>query len=152
MVKITSRDRDYIKTIYLLGGEEKPTSPSELASKMGVSRVGALEKMKRIEDLGFGKYINRKGIILNKKSIRMIENAAKRHHLVEKFLQDSLNIDQAEACEEATKIALELSDNTIEKISSIIRPGPTCRCGFNIGEKIELEDLRDCPWLKNKQI
>lgn len=151
MAKITSRDRDYIKTIYLLGGEDEPTSPSELANKMGVSKVGALEKMRRLEDLGFGKYVARKGILLNKKSINLIEEAAKRHHLVEKFLQDSLGIKHPEACKESSKIALELSDETIEEISTIVKPGSTCSCGFNIGKEVELEKLRNCPWLRNEQ-
>lgn len=136
--------------IYLLGGKNRPTSPSKLANRMDVSRVGALEKMKRLENLGYGKYIAKKGIILNEKSIEMIERDAKRHHLVEKFLQESLEIKQPEACEEATKIALKLSDNTIEKISSTIGCGPTCECGFKIGEEVKLEELHDCPWLKNK--
>ncbi len=149
---ITQRDREYIKKIYLLGGKEIPTSPSELAREMNVSKVGALDKMRRLEELGFAEYIKNKGILLNSKGIKEIEEGAKRHHLVEKFLRESLDIDQEEACVESTKIAFRLSNRTIEKISSQLDPGTTCRCGFRIGKYTELRDLKNCPWLNNEKI
>jgi len=145
---ITTRDRLYLRAIFLLNGSEKPVGPLELSRSMDVSKEGAYQEMKRIEKLGFGKYLVQKGIIINKKALEIIEKDVKRHHLLEKFLQKSLDLSHDEACKESSNIDQLISEKLMEKIGKKIGPLSSEDCICVIKNPLHPDDLRKCHWIK----
>ncbi len=146
---LTSRDREYIQMILMLDGVEDPVSPSKLAENMEVSRVAALKKMKRLASIGLGNYIPNQGMILNDESKDILRDTSRRHHIVEKYLQESLDLAQEKACKEAVKIASLLGDESIENMYSSIND-PICDCGYRIGDELEVGTLKRCHWLDER--
>lgn len=147
MNELTSRDREYILAIFLLRGGERPVGPSELSKNIGVSRVGALKKMKRLAERGLGEYISHKGLELNDKGIDIVEKDIRRHHLVEEYFKRTLDLDFKKACEESSTMAGSMSDELIEAISEDLS-GIECECGTCIEPPYSPDELMNCHWCK----
>ncbi len=147
---LTERDREHMVSIFLLRGHEKPIGPSALATKMEVSRSGALQKMKRLEKLGFGDYIPEKGLKLNKEGKKVVEEDIFRHHLIEYFFQETLGLNFEEACEEAEKLGGDMSERMVELIKERCEEDMRCECGSCLDPPYQPSDLQGCHWLKKK--
>ncbi len=146
---LTKRDREYMRVVFLLNGSEVPIGPSKLAKKMGVSRVGVLRKMRRIAELGMGDYIEQSGLILNSEGIEVVEKDIQNHHLIENFLQESLDMDFNEACKESSKIGDIISDHLIECIKEKLGDDIDCECGICLDPPYTPNKLKKCHWLKD---
>jgi len=146
---LTKRDKEYMRAVFLLNGAKEAVGPSEVAKKFDISRVGVLRKMKRIADLGMGDYIEQSGLILNSKGKKIVEKDIKNHHLIESFLQESLDMDFEEACKESSKIGDMISDNFIECIKEKLGDDISCECGLCLDPPYSPKNLKDCHWCKN---
>ncbi|MFW6141104.1 MAG: metal-dependent transcriptional regulator [Candidatus Saliniplasma sp.] len=147
---LTKRDRKYVRAIYLKEGFKRPVGPSELAEDMKVSRVGALQKMKRLEGQGLGEYMSKEGLILNSDGVDIVEEDIKRHHLLEKFLQEALGMGFEEACEESSRLGSVVSKEMIERIGKNYREYLECECGLCLKPPYEIGDLKECHWIKRQ--
>ncbi|MFO7791912.1 MAG: metal-dependent transcriptional regulator [Candidatus Saliniplasma sp.] len=147
---LTERDRKYMIAIYLKEGYERPVGPSELAKDMDVSRVGALQKMRRLENQGLGEYQSKKGLILNGDGIDIVEEDVRRHHLLEKFLQESLGMDFEDACRESSRLGSVVSEEMMERIDMNYREYLECECGLCLDPPYEPGDLEECHWIKKE--
>ncbi|MFW5946808.1 MAG: metal-dependent transcriptional regulator [Candidatus Natronoplasma sp.] len=146
--ELTKRDREHMITIFLLGGLNDPIGPSKLAANRDMSRAGALQKMKRLEEYGVGEYMPKKGLKINSRGKEIIDNEILRHHVVENFFQESLGMDFEEACKESSKLSFEMSERMIELIYSSYGDKISCDCGLCLDPPFKPEDLRGCHWCK----
>ena len=96
MELLTNRDREYLRVLYMLKGSSTPVGPVKLSKKIGVTKVCAFQKMRRLEALGYGEYIVRQGLKLNNKAKKVVEQDVKRHHIIEAFLERKLGLAEAE--------------------------------------------------------
>lgn len=145
---LTNRDREYLRVIYMLKGLEDPIGPVKLSKKIGVTKVCAFQKMHRLEALGYGKYILRKGLQLNEKAENLIDEDMKRHHIIEAFLQKKLGFTHEQACIESEKLEQSMSQTLFKKINKIrINPFDSC-CSYNPACKPTPSDLKNCPWVQ----
>ena len=149
-VELTSRDREYLRALFILGGGNNPVGPSRLGELISVSKVAALEKMRRLEALGFGVYIHRRGLMLNDDGISMVQRDIQRHHVVERFLEDNLGMDSTEACLESSAMDPYISDNFLKNAFSALGEDISCDCGCCIEEYYEPKALYDCHWFKKQ--
>ena len=145
---LTNRDREYLRGIFLLEGTIKPVGPSQLSKCIGVSKEAAFQEMRRLEFLGFGKYIPKEGLKLNDNAISIVENDVKRHHILEKFLKKTLNMSHKDACDESINIDPYISEKLMNNISNKIGLFDICDCGCIIKSPIEIKDLKNCNWVK----
>ncbi len=148
--ELTKRDKEHMISIFLLEGHEKPVGPSELATNMEVSRAGALQKMKRLEELGVGDYIPEKGLKLNQEGVSIVEEDIFRHHVIEQFFQETLGLEFEEACKEAEKLGGEMSERMVELIRENCEEDMRCKCGSCLDPPYEPSDLDGCHWLRKK--
>jgi len=148
----TQRDREYLRALFFLGAHEEPVGPSKLSELMGISRAGALQKNRRIEKLGYGKYIENKGILLNEKAVESIKKDISKHHAIETFFKKSLGMDAKEACEESSKIENHVSSRLLQKIYDELEDELDCECGKCIDPNVDSDpdDLYDCHWYKKR--
>ena len=117
---------------------------------MGVTKEAAFQEMRRLEILGFGKYVLKKGLKLNNKAILIVEKDIKKHHILEKFLKKTLNISHKDACIESSKIDPFISEKLIKNIVSKIGIINKGFCGCNLKSPIDPEDLKKCNWIKKR--
>lgn len=148
MDQLTNRDREYLRVLYVLNGFTDPVGPVLLSKKIGVSKVCAFQKMRRLEALGYGKYVLRKGLKLNKKACSLVEQDVKKHHVLEAFLQKKLGLTHHQACIESEKLDSSVSQTLFNKINSTLMKQVSSCCRYNPKEELTVSDLKKCPWMK----
>ena len=146
---LTIRDKEYIRAICILGGTENSVGPVNLAKKLNVSKECAHQKMHRLKILGYGSYKTREGLLLNEKAIEIVKNEFRRHHALEKFLQDALGISHEDACREASRIDPVISNEVMSKIFEKTNKNSACCCDFSLGTVIDIKQLQNCPWAQS---
>ncbi len=138
---LTNRDKQYLRAVFLLQGSTRPVGPQELAVKMSVSKVCTFQKMRRLEALGYGEYIHRKGLLLNKLGILIIEQDIKKHHILERFLEDTLKMTSQESCDHSNQLGPFICDKLINDIANKMGSKMNCNCGKCIETTKNSDDL-----------
>jgi DtxR family Mn-dependent transcriptional regulator len=146
---ITNRDKQYLRAVFTLKGATEPVGPNELATKLGVSKVCAFQKMRRLEAMGYGEYYPRKGLQLNETGISMVEQEVKRHHVIERFLENTLKITSQEACDHSSNIGPFINERLIDNIANNMEAVIDCRCGHCLDTSPNGTELKHCHWLNN---
>ncbi len=112
----TGNREDYIINILRLTEGEGVAKTTELASYMGVSPASVSEMIKVLAKEGLVDYEKYKGVSLTDKGITYARQLRKKHHVVERFLTDYLNVDHKTAHEEACRIEHAISDDSAIKM------------------------------------
>jgi len=145
---LTNRDKQYLRAVFLLQGSTHPVGPKSLAVKMGVSKVCAFQKMRRLETMGYGEYHLRKGLKLNDLGVLLIKEDIKNHHILEKFFQNTLKMTSREACDQSNHIGPFVSEKLINNIVNIIGEKTNCACGHCLETPKNYSELEHCHWLR----
>jgi len=144
----SARDKEYLRACFALGGSTKSVGPVAMAKRMGVSKVCAYQKMRRLEALGLGVYTGRAGLRLNGIGVSAVKRDILRHHLLEEFLIDTLKMDHNVACNESSRMNDHLSQRLMEGINQ--RPRSSCKCDGCVENADDIKCLEGCHWLKRK--
>ena len=143
---VTCRDEEYLRAIFLLNGLDKPVGPTELAKTLGVNKVSSYEKMRRLEYLGFGKYVLRKGFLLNSDGAALAQSDIHRHHVLERFIQHELGFDSEKACRESTRMGSHVSTELMKRITEKLDKNDSCECGYCLNPPFNPQELFNCHW------
>ncbi len=108
----TGNREDYLINILRLTEGEGVAKTTELASFMGVSPASVSEMVKVLAKEGLVSYEKYKGVALTDKGMPYARQIRKKHHVVERFLTDYLNVDHKTAHEEACRIEHAISDES----------------------------------------
>ncbi len=118
-----------IKTLFTAWENgEYVVGPSDLAKKLEIPKSTAQKILIKISELGYGIYIERKGLILNEAGLREGRRLMRRHRLLECMLED-LGVKKELICAEASKIDLELGEELEKFIETKYGKRVTCPCG-----------------------
>ncbi len=143
---VTRRDEDYLRAIFLLEGKEQPVSPTRLGRELGISKVSCYQKLRRLENLGLGRYLSRKGFLLSEDGVGLVQQDIHRHHLLENFIQQELGLSSEDACQESARMGPVVSSALLEQISRKIGGAASCECGCCLEPPYEPEKLKNCHW------
>ncbi|MDC7951769.1 metal-dependent transcriptional regulator [Methanomassiliicoccaceae archaeon COG_1] len=124
----TGNREDYLIAILRLtegGGVAKTT---ELAQFMGVSPASVSEMLKILAKDGLVEYAKYRGVKLTGAGLTEARLTRKRHHVVERFFTDVLEMDHQEAHEEASRIEHSISDESAVKMCNMLGNPPDCDC------------------------
>lgn len=112
----TGNREDYLINILRLTEGEGVAKTTELATYMRVSPASVSEMIKVLAKEGLVDYEKYKGVSLTEKGLVLARQLRKKHHVVERFLTDYLNIDHQTAHEEACRIEHAISDESAIKM------------------------------------
>ena len=112
----TGNREDYLINILRLTEGNGVAKTTELATFMNVSPASVSEMVKVLASEGLVKYEKYKGMSLTEKGLVYARQLRKKHHVLEKFLMDYLNIDHATAHEEACKMEHAISNDSAIKM------------------------------------
>ena len=146
--ELTSREEEYLRAIFLLSGKKEPISPTTLAKTLAITKVSSYQKMRRLESLGFGNYIPRKGFLLNSKGVSLVEEDIHRHHVLEKFIQSNLGMSSSDACQESSRMGRYVSPALIRSISEKLDDGESCECSYCLKPPYNPQELVNCHWCR----
>jgi len=119
---MTSGNReDYLISILRLTSDDnKNVKTTELSSFMGVSPASVTEMVKTLSNEGLVIYERYKGLRLSDNGMSMARQIRRKHHVIEHFLVNYLEMDHMEAHDEAHRLEHSLSDSASIRICNII--------------------------------
>lgn len=118
---MTSENReDYLINILRLTEGDGVVRTSKLASFMNVAPASVTEMLHVLADAGYVDYVRYRGVSLTEVGLAYARNLRRKHHVVERFLTDVLDVEHGRAHEEACLIEHSISDDSINKICRMI--------------------------------
>ena len=120
---------DYLINILRLSdGEGSTVRTSKLASMMGVAPASVTEMLHTLSDAGLVVYEKYKGVSLTPEGMEFAQNLRRKHHIVERFLTDVLDMDHQSAHNEACLMEHAISEDSANKICRIVGAKVDCDC------------------------
>jgi len=137
----TGNREDYLINILRLT-ENKPTAKTtELALFMDVTAASVSEMLSTLSKEGMVSYQKYKGVSLTDKGLEYARHVRKKHHIMEYFLMNVLDVDSATAHEEACKMEHVISDCSAKKMCQMTgyhEICDDCRDECDIGGSVSL--------------
>lgn len=124
----TGNREDYLINILRLTEGESMAKTTELAEYMGVSPASVSEMIKVLANEGLVEYAKYKGVSLTDEGLIYARQIRKKHHVLERFLTDYLNIDHMTAHEEACKMEHAISSDSAIKMCHMMGPQVDSDC------------------------
>ena len=110
---------DYLINILRLSEGKGNVRTSELASYMKVAPASVTEMLRVLSDAGYVNYVKYQGVSLTPEGLNYARNIRRKHHIMERFLTDVLDMDPESAHTQAHAVEHSLSDDAANKICRI---------------------------------
>ena len=118
---MTTRNReDYLISILRLTEGENTAKTTELAAFMDVSPASVTEMLKVLANEGFVEHERYRGVKLTEKGLSYARLIRKKHHVLENFLINVLNVDRMTAHNEACRMEHTLSEESAIKMCQMM--------------------------------
>ncbi len=128
----TDNREDYLLNILRLTSGQGTVKTTELAKYMGVAPASVTEMLNVLKDEGYVNYRKYKGVSLTEKGMFEAKNLRRKHHIMERYLTDVLDVNHDVAHEGACAFEHAMSEEVASKM---------CRM---IGTKVD-GDCETCP-------
>jgi DtxR family Mn-dependent transcriptional regulator len=116
----TGNREDYLINILRLTEGENATKTTELANYMNVSPASVTEMLKVLASEGLVEYERYHGVKLTEEGLSYARLIRKKHHVLEDFLINVLNVDSNTAHNEACRMEHVLSEESAIKICQMM--------------------------------
>ena len=113
---MSEAQEDYLKQIYLLGGEGVVSS-TELARRLGVKPASVTGMLKKLSGLGLVEYVPYRGVRLTDVGKNVALEVLRHHRLLETYLMQALNYDWHEVHDEAERLEHVISERFEARIA-----------------------------------
>ncbi len=120
---------EYLEAIYILNSEGETVLPSKIADYLNVSRPTVTQTMQRMTAAGFVKSSNNKEIQLTENGLTQAESMVRKHRVLERWLNDELGLDWADAHVEAARLESSVSPLVLEQLYVRLGKPNTCPHG-----------------------
>ncbi len=116
----TGNREDYLINILRLTEGENTTKTTELATYMSVSPASVTEMLKILANEGLVEYERYRGVKLTEEGLAYARLIRKKHHVLESFLINVLNVDRMTAHNEACRMEHVLSEESAIKMCQMM--------------------------------
>lgn len=116
----TGNREDYLINILRLTEGEHTTKTTELAAFMNVSPASVTEMLKALAAEGYVEYEKYHGVKLTEEGLAYARLIRKKHHVLENFLINVLNVDEETAHKEACRMEHTISEESAIKICQMM--------------------------------
>ncbi|MDP8244332.1 MAG: metal-dependent transcriptional regulator [Candidatus Hinthialibacter antarcticus] len=111
---------DYLKTVYALGLDGSPVTPSMLAEHFSVSPAAVTKMVKRLRSLKLVNYSRPNGLSLTSEGRKIALEILRHHRLIELYLLKALGYRWDQVHEEAERLEHVISEVFEEKIDEYL--------------------------------
>ena len=111
---------EYLKTMYVLKKQNGNIRVTDIANKMNCSKPSVNKALNNLKEESLVKYETYGTIELTEQGENLAQKILEAYDIVYLFLKDVLNLDEQEAKEEAEKIKLVTTDETINKLAKYV--------------------------------
>lgn len=126
---ISENIEDYLACIYDLSVDGRTVKTTQIASKLNISPGSVSEMIKKLSYLGYVTYEQYRGVSLTDEGLTIARRVKRRHRLLERFFVDILGMKNEESHNEAMKLEHTVSDESVERISKILKDPVVCPDG-----------------------
>lgn len=142
---------EYLKTMYVLQKQNGDIRVTDIAKKMNCTKPSVNKALNNLKDNKLINYETYGKIELTSDGENLAKKVLEAYDIVYIFLKDVLELEKKEAEEEAEKIKMTLSDNTLNELAKYVHKVldfNSLDCGYDINK----EKCRSCSrrTLKNK--
>ncbi|AIZ56583.1 transcriptional regulator MntR [Candidatus Methanoplasma termitum] len=116
----TQNREDYLINILRLTEGENATRTTELASYMNIAPASVTEMLKILSSEGLVEYEKYHGVKLTEEGLDYARVIRKKHHVLENFLINFLNVDKTTAHNEACRLEHALSEESAIKMCQML--------------------------------
>src|SRR5690242_10219056 len=116
----TRSQEDYLKSLYLLGGDEHPVPTRDLAQRLGISSPSVSEMVTRLSAQGLVEHDRYKGQQLTREGRRVAVELVRHHRLLEMFLVQVLGYRWDEVHDEAESLEHVISERMEARIFELL--------------------------------
>ena len=134
---------EYLKTMYVLNKQNGKIRVTDIAEKMNCSKPGVTKAINSLKKNKLVNYETYGTIELTKKGEDLAKKILEAYDIVYLFLKDVLNIEEKQAQEEADKMKLAITDETINKLARYVHKTldlNSLDCAYDINQ----ERCRSC--------
>ena len=117
---LTRAQDDYLKSLYLLGGDSRPVPTGELARRLGISPASVSEMVGRLTEQGLVSHDRYRGQQLTAEGRTSALELVRHHRLLEMFLVQVLGFSWDEVHEEAERLEHVISERMEERIFELL--------------------------------
>jgi len=148
IMKLTTKEEDYLETIYRLACESDTVGISDVANARGVTLPTVISAVSRLKDNGLVSQRHYGKIFLSDLGQEMARDIYRTHSALKLFLTDVLLLPSKESEKEACKLEHAVSDETIKRLVIFMeafhkctKREELCKNIFNVsGEKSSLDN------------
>src|ERR1700745_3089284 len=116
----TRSQQDYLKSLYLLGGDEHPVPTRELAQRLGISSPSVSEMVTRLSAQGLVEHDRYRGQQLTREGRKVALELVRHHRLLEMFLVQVLGLGWDEVHDEAERLEHVISERMEQRIFELL--------------------------------
>jgi DtxR family Mn-dependent transcriptional regulator len=116
----TRSQQDYLKALYLLGGDQRPVPTRELAQRLGISSPSVSEMVARLTAQGLVEHDRYRGQQLTREGRKVALELVRHHRLLEMFLVEVLNYTWDEVHDEAERLEHVISERMEARIFELL--------------------------------
>lgn len=116
----TDNREDYLINILRLTDGVRVVKTTEIANYMDVAPASVTEMLKTLSREGLVNYERYRGVSLTPEGIAVAKNLRRKHHIMERFLTDVLDVDHQSAHDNACAFEHSMSDDAAVKMCHMI--------------------------------
>src|SRR5213596_1066376 len=116
----TRSQEDYLKALYLLGGDQRPVPTRELAQRLGISSPSVSEMVTRLSAQGLVEHDRYRGQQLTREGRKAALELVRHHRLLEMFLVRVLGYTWDEVHDEAERLEHVISERMEQRIFELL--------------------------------
>jgi len=119
-VRLSRSQEDYLKSLYLLGGGDRPVPTRELAQRLGISSPSVSEMVTRLSAHGLVEHDRYRGQQLTRDGRKVALELVRHHRLLEMFLVQILGYSWDEVHDEAERLEHVISERMEQRIFELL--------------------------------
>src|SRR6266581_2248688 len=116
----TRAQQDYLKALYLLGGDERAVPTRDLAQRLGISSPSVSEMVGRLVTQGLVEHDRYRGQQLTREGRKVALELVRHHRLLEMFLVQVLGYRWDEVHDEAERLEHVISERMEQRIFELL--------------------------------
>ena len=111
---------EYLKTMYVLNKQNGNVRVTDIANKMNCTKASVNKAINNLKENGLINYESYGKIELTSEGEELAKKILEAYDIVYIFLKEVLNLEEEHAEEEAEKIKLAITDDTINKLAKYV--------------------------------
>ena len=154
--EVSENIQEYLEVLYKEGMDRNHVSTTTISKNLGIAPGSVTQMLKKLDDLGYIKYVPYKGAILTDEGFKEAEKITRKHRILERFLKDVLKIKDENIHEQACEMEHSLSDEAERALCHMLEHPdicpdnhliPPCRFDFHnceecINDHNDIESIR----------